>query len=422
MTNDHPDTSSRRTPGSRPQIPGGRREASSRRTPGSPDPNPAWPLWATDQRAGELAQQQPQPDAQEFSTLALAAPCPRCLKPVRPDERYCENCGWDVHPEVGALPGPSDSSEATVKLNRPQQSRPACVECGGQVDSDGYCQTCGTKAPSPRDRFEASPADWVGGVCDRGVVHARNEDAMALWAAPGDERNAVLVVCDGVTSSQDSDVASLAAAERARDVLAASQPAGLAVTASHDAALDAALVDAAAQANAAVSATTAADSVNAASCTFAAAVVHGDRVHWASLGDSRIYVLGAESVQLSTDDSVAEELIRAGSSRHDAETGPQAHAITRWLGRDADDIVPRTGTHRGQRRQLVGGVLGRAVELRLGAVRAGRPSGHGGRTGRQPHPDRGQAGEVGQRSGRKRQRHRGPRAAHGYAERSGRGR
>jgi serine/threonine protein phosphatase PrpC len=347
VTNDHPDTSSRRTPGSPnpTPAPAPSLDPSSRRTPGSPDPNPAWPLWATDQRAGELAQQQPQPDAQEFSTLALAAPCPRCLKPVRPDERYCENCGWDVHPEVGALPGPSDSSEATVKLNRPQQSRPACVECGGQVDSDGYCQTCGTKAPSPRDRFEASPADWVGGVCDRGVVHARNEDAMALWAAPGDERNAVLVVCDGVTSSQDSDVASLAAAERARDVLAASQPAGLAVTASHDAALDAALVDAAAQANAAVLATTAADSVNAASCTFAAAVVHGDRVHWASLGDSRIYVLGAESVQLSTDDSVAEELIRAGSSRHDAETGPQAHAITRWLGRDADDIVPRTGTH-----------------------------------------------------------------------------
>ncbi|MEZ5200558.1 MAG: zinc ribbon domain-containing protein [Micropruina glycogenica] len=298
MTNDHPDTSSRRTPGSPnpTPAPAPSLDPSSRRTPGSPDPNPAWPLWATDQRAGELAQQQPQPDAQEFSTLALAAPCPRCLKPVRPDERYCENCGWDVHPEVGALPGPSDSSEATVKLNRPQQSRPACVECGGQVDSDGYCQTCGTKAPSPRDRFEASPADWVGGVCDRGVVHARNEDAMALWAAPGDERNAVLVVCDGVTSSQDSDVASLAAAERARDVLAASHPlawrsrpamtrprrrpggrrgAGQRRRAGHD---------------------------RRRQCermlqTFAAAVAHGDCALKASPGDSRIYLLGAESVQ-----------------------------------------------------------------------------------------------------------------------------
>ena len=27
-----------------------------------------------------------------------------------------------------------------------------------------------------------------------------------------------------------------------------------------------------------------------------------------------------------------------------AENGPQAHAITKWLGRDSPDIVPRTGS------------------------------------------------------------------------------
>lgn len=309
----------------------------------------AWPLWTSDQRAGELAaEQQRAAEAltanQEFSTLGLAAPCPECGRPVRPDERYCENCGADVHPEVAARPGAGARSEATVKLNRPAQPRPPCLECGGEVDSDGYCQTCGTKAPSPRDRFEASPSEWVGGVCDRGLVHARNEDAMALWASPAPARDAVLVVCDGVTTSQDSDVASLAAAERARDVLAASQPTGLGTADSHDAAMQSALVHAAAQANEAVIAHTAPDSANAASCTFAAAVVHGSRIHWATLGDSRVYFLAESAkVQLSTDDSVAEELIRAGSSRYDAETGPQAHAITRWLGRDADDIEPTVG-------------------------------------------------------------------------------
>lgn len=330
-------------------------------SPGTPAPPPAavtpeapapgWPLWATDQRAGELAAEQQLAAeslaaAQEFSTLPLAAPCPQCGRPVRPDERYCENCGADVHPAVGAPAASAAPSEATRKLDRPQAARPTCLECGGQVDSDGYCQTCGTKAPSPRDHFEASPADWVGGVCDRGLVHSRNEDAMALWAGTGPERTAVLVVCDGVTTSQDSDVASLAAAERARDVLAASQPSGLGTPDSQDAALAEALVRSAAEANEAVLATTAADSTNAASCTFAAAVVVDDRIYWASLGDSRVYFLGADSVvQLSTDDSVAEELIRAGSTRHAAENGPQAHAITRWLGRDSDDIVPRTGVH-----------------------------------------------------------------------------
>ncbi len=312
---------------------------------------PGWPLWAGEQRAGDLAAQQAvapaqEFQAQEFSALGLAAPCPECGRPVRPDERYCENCGADVHPQVAAPGAAGATSELTVKLNRPRPAARVCLECGGEVDVDGYCQTCGTKAPSERDHFEADPADWVGGVCDRGVVHSRNEDAMALWATAPPERVAVLVVCDGVSTSQDSDVAAMAAAQRARDVLVASRPVGLGTRDSHDAAMEAALVEAAATANEAVIAHTAADSANAASCTFAAAVVHEDRIHWASLGDSRVYFLAeGNRVQLSTDHSAAEELIRAGSSRAEAEAAPQAHAITRWLGRDADDVVPNTGVY-----------------------------------------------------------------------------
>ena len=49
---------------------------------------------------------------------------------------------------------------------------------------------------------------------------------------PSRARRAVLVVCDGVSSSTDSDVASLAAARAARDVLAASDPPGLGTAAS----------------------------------------------------------------------------------------------------------------------------------------------------------------------------------------------
>ncbi len=42
---------------------------------------------------------------------------------------------------------------------------------------------------------------------------------MALDAHPEPGSRAVLVVCDGVSTSTDSDVASLAAARAARDVL-----------------------------------------------------------------------------------------------------------------------------------------------------------------------------------------------------------
>lgn len=311
----------------------------------STEDTPAWPLWATDHDAAGPAA------PQEASTLGLAAPCPECGMPVRPDQRYCENCGADVHPDLAFGASGGAASEATVKLNRPRPARRACLECGGEVDADGYCQTCGAKAPSPRDHFEAAPASWLGGVCDRGLVHARNEDAMALWTAAEPDRSAVLVVCDGVSSSQDSDVAAMAAAETARDVLADAVR-GLAGSPDGDdtdpgtGPLHRALVEAAARANDAVVAHTAPDSDNAASCTFAAAVVVGDRVHWAGLGDSRVYLLtDTAQVQLSTDHSGAEELIRAGVPREQAETGLHAHAITRWLGRDAEDVVPDTGVH-----------------------------------------------------------------------------
>ena len=304
------------------------------------DETPAWPLWAAEHEAAALTA------AQEHGTLGLAAPCPSCGVPVRPDQRFCENCGADVHPDAVPTATAGRASETTVKLNRPRPATAPCLECGGAVDADGYCQTCGAKAPSPRDHFEAAPASWVGGVCDRGRLHTRNEDAMATWAAPEPDRAAVLVVCDGVSSSQDSDVAALTAAERARDVLVERWSHAPGPAASDSDPLTAALIEAAAEAQRTVVEHTAPDSVNAASCTFSAAVVVGDRVHWASLGDSRIYFLtDAGGVQLSTDDSVAEELIRGGMPRAEAESSRQAHAITRWLGRDADDVTPEVGEY-----------------------------------------------------------------------------
>jgi hypothetical protein len=48
---------------------------------------------------------------------------------------------------------------------------------------------------------------------------------------------------------------------------------------------------------------------------------------------------------LSADDSFAAEQMREGMPRKDAETGPNAHAITRWLGIDSpDDLTPHTAS------------------------------------------------------------------------------
>ena len=272
-----------------------------------------------------------------------AAPlCPSCHSPVAAGERFCEACGADL-----GLPPAAAATTAAAPLTAPAAAPEVagpvtCHECGGDVADDGYCTQCGARAPSERNHFSEQPAPWVAAVCDRGVRHTRNEDAVALAAAPAG--HAVLVVCDGVSSSTDSDVASLAAARAARDVLTRSGPPAPGSVAVRVAASAKALVAATDAANEAVIANTTAGPGNPASCTFVAAVVNlpGLVVGW--VGDSRAYWLPDAGVSrlLTTDDSFAAEQIADGVPRATAETGPHAHAITRWLGVDAPDHTPRT--------------------------------------------------------------------------------
>jgi serine/threonine protein phosphatase PrpC len=272
-----------------------------------------------------------------------AAPlCPSCHSPVATGERFCEACGADLGLPP-ATAAPTAAVATTPPAAAPEVAGPVtCRECGGDVADDGYCTQCGARAPSERNHFSEQPAPWVAAVCDRGVRHTRNEDAVALAAAQSG--HAVLVVCDGVSSSTDSDVASLAAARAARDVLTRSGPPAPGSAAVRVAASAKALVAATDAANEAVIATTSAGPGNPASCTFVAAVLNlpGLVVGW--VGDSRAYWLpdDGESRLLTTDDSFAAEQIADGVPRATAESGPQAHAITRWLGVDAPDHTPRT--------------------------------------------------------------------------------
>ena len=285
--------------------------------------------------------------------------CPHCGAEVAAAEAFCEACGGRLVPTASAETDGTSDMAAPIDITRSIQTeaddegtvvvaRP-CANCGGVIGLDGYCQNCGTKAPTERDHYTEHPASWVAACCDRGIRHHRNEDATAVAAEQTPRSRAVLVVCDGVSTSVDSDVASLAAARTAREVLVAHRPAGLGTPASRVAAMSNALVKGAASANAAVIANTAAGSENAASCTFAAAIVEGDLVVFGNVGDSRIYWIpdpgsGSEPTELSVDDSVAQARIAMGIPRDEAENGPQAHAITKWLGRDSPDFSPRTGS------------------------------------------------------------------------------
>ncbi|QFG68097.1 protein serine/threonine phosphatase 2C family protein [Ornithinimicrobium pratense] len=210
-----------------------------------------------------------------------------------------------------------------------------CASCGGAYDEDGWCTQCGERRPDPRDHFSDRPAPHVAAVCDRGRRHTENQDAMAVQADEENPGRAVLVVCDGVSSAERSAEASLAAAEAAVEVLSRT---GAPPTTR--------LVQAADAAQDAIEEVARDFPGTAPSCTFVAGVVDGGTLTVGSVGDSRAYWLPdeGEPVRLTSDDSLAEEQVRAGMSRAEAEVSPMAHTITRWLGPDTPDHTPQVHT------------------------------------------------------------------------------
>ncbi|HVE63586.1 MAG TPA: protein phosphatase 2C domain-containing protein [Mycobacteriales bacterium] len=299
------------------------------------------------------------------TTPVIEGACPQCATPVAADEQFCESCGAaltdsatasDPASRPGASAEPAQPAESApglgstrTRLTIPAPSEPEpelaavgvrhCASCAAVIDPDGYCTVCGAKAAAERDHFRETPSAWTGGVCDRGIRHYRNEDAMASVANSAPGSFAALVVCDGVSNSVDSDRASLNAARAARDVLSAAHAtrpeesdAVAFWTEQIGLAADAAQAEARAVA-------TDAETVNPPSCTFVTAVLDGATIVAGCVGDSRAYWLPDDgpAAQLTADDSWASEQIRAGMPRAVAEADSRAHAITRWLGIDSPD-------------------------------------------------------------------------------------
>jgi serine/threonine protein phosphatase PrpC len=239
--------------------------------------------------------------------------CSHCGEPVTAEAAFCEACGR-----------PLDGTGAVAGVR---------VEPAGDEVLD-------------RDHYVLRPAPWVAGVCDRGIEHTGNEDAIALAAQQQPDSHAVLVVCDGVTTAANSDVASLAAATAALAVLAPPLSRGVAGATSAHTAAGRIFERAVHAAQDAVLAASAHDPGPPGACTFVAAVVSGPLVWHAAVGDSRAYLFPDEGppLLLTRDDSMAEMLIETGMARDRAERTPVAHTITRWLGVEASDLDPHLGS------------------------------------------------------------------------------
>jgi len=232
--------------------------------------------------------------------------CPNCQANIPDDDVFCEVCG----------------------------QRLSNASCPHRAGEDGFCELCGLRVvPPPEDHEEIVLSPDFAGVTDRGVRRTRNEDRFALRQAGGAD---ILVVCDGVSTSHDSQLASAAAAAAAADSLA--QTLDGAPDSDHEKILQSALAAAARSvAGLGPDGPEGNPEDNPPSTTIVAAIVQNGSaaVGWA--GDSRAYwVSHGAAKQLTIDHSWLSEVVAKGEMPlAEAEKSPTAHAITRWLGADA---------------------------------------------------------------------------------------
>lgn len=262
--------------------------------------------------------------------------CSACNEPVEVSDRFCESCGVSLIKDLNTAATFQSLSEPIF---------PNCQKCDSiDLEPDGFCNQCGSRNPIHRDRFEQILQPGFAAISDRGIRHFQNEDCFAV-AQLADGRS-IIVVCDGVSSSMNPGMASQSASESACESIQQS------LTDSLDP--EAALVQGIHHAQIAVAGLASISKGEPPSTTVVAAVVSRSNlgisaqatIAW--LGDSRAYWLGSTpetSRQLTQDHSWCEDVVAAGQlSRQEAERSPQAHAITRWLGFDAEDAVPSVVT------------------------------------------------------------------------------
>jgi serine/threonine protein phosphatase PrpC len=227
-----------------------------------------------------------------------------------------------------------------------------CPACGASADPDfRFCETCGRALAEPAvtaggpagaaaDRRDTELAPDLAAVSDRGLVHAHNEDAVALHRTLIDGTPvSILVVCDGVSTSHDPARGSQAAAAAAAGSLAA----GLAAGRDADAVMRAAILEAHQE----VCALAPAGAAEAGRplTTIVAAIVRSTAVTVGWVGDSRAYVICDRPRLLTRDDSWVNWAVEQGAmSEAEAMHSPNAHAIVQCLGDPDDPPAPHVVT------------------------------------------------------------------------------
>jgi serine/threonine protein phosphatase PrpC len=225
----------------------------------------------------------------------------------------------------------------------------ACPSCGsGNRSGARFCQRCGAL-------LNAAPGYGAGHVrsrtltftvaarTDTGRVRHQNQDSVYTGAIPlPDGQQAYLcLVADGMGGAAAGEYASRLAADVSRAYLeqeSASHPPAT------DAAWQALLRDAVRAANRQIYDAARTDAARRGmGTTLTIALLAGDRLHIASVGDSRAYLLntdgvtddGAPSAQLTSDHSLVARLVDIGQlTPEQARVHPQRNILYRSIGTD----------------------------------------------------------------------------------------
>ena len=224
-----------------------------------------------------------------------------------------------------------------------------CPACGrGNRAGARFCQSCGAllAGPAPPDMGAVTPMPLrfkIAARTDQGRVRKNNQDAVysGRIRLPGGGAAQLCLVADGMGGAKAGEQASRIAAEVTQAWLQQSVDGR---QLADDTAWQALLRDAARAANRQVYEAARANAAQKGmGTTLTIALIVGERLHIASVGDSRAYLLnaggvtadGATAAQLTSDHSLVARLVDIGQiTPEQARTHPQRNLLYRSIGTD----------------------------------------------------------------------------------------